>query len=261
MKFGFCGRFSDAASLAVLGGQYLEPGVSSELRPLDSDEAYYQGLRQTLNESGIAAEVFNLMVPGHLRITGPSRDGAALSRYMTEASRRAAGVGGKVLVFGSAGARNVEPGESYEKAWGDIRRFLVDSADIVADAGLVIAIESLASNHCTTLTSVAEVVRMAQDVGRPDAVGVLSDLYHVNCDYQSFDETAAAGKWLRHVHIACGSDRHAPTDDDYDELVSFFGALRRAGYNDRVSVEADITDFDAAVSTAMPVMRRAWAAA
>ena len=57
---------------------------------------------------------------------------------------------------------------------------------------MTLAIEPLNTGECNFINGVAEAVSLAQEVNHP-SVKVLSDLYHVNLERQSFEETRAAG--------------------------------------------------------------------
>jgi len=214
-----------------------------------------------LNEAGISVDAFNLLVPASLKVTGPDRNAGALVEYMKVACSRAAELGGKVLIFGSAGARQAPVGYDIEIAAQEIVDFLKSVADIVKNSGLELVIEPLEKAACNIVNSVNEGVEIVKRVGRADVINVLSDLYHVTQDGQSFTETANAGPLLRHVHVACGADRHPPAWQDSGELISYFLALTTAGYDERVSIEAHWEEFEPAAAEALEVLNHCWSAA
>ncbi len=260
MKFGICTGAEKAPIVAQLGYDYIELTVVGALKPQESDSAHVNSLNQLLIEAGLHAEAFNVLLPGDLRVTGPSVDPIAQKKYLETACQRAAALGGKILVFGSGGARNVPEGYDREKAWEEIRAFLSIAADAAADNGICLVIEPLNHKECNILNSVAEAVEMAKQVNRPEAVAVLSDLYHVTVDEQSFEETAEAAKLglLRHVHVACTTERRVPREEDLDVLVRYFSAFKKYGYEGRISIEAGSKDFNTDAKIGLSIMRQAW---
>lgn len=260
MKFGICTAPDNLSLVTQQGFDYIEPGVSGVLRPHESEPPELETLEKTFAASTVRAQAFNVLLPGTLRVVGPDRDVAALERYLETACLRASRLGARVLVFGSGGARNVPDGFSRAQAWGEIKEFLGLAGAAAARQNIVIAIEPLNRKECNILNSVEESAQMAREVALPESVGVLSDLFHVFVENQSFEETAQAARegWLRHVHVACTSDRHAPRKEDRDVLARFFTALKGGGYDKRISIEAGMKDFASDAPIALGVMREEW---
>ena len=93
--------------------------------------------------------------------------------------------------------------------------------------------------------------------GHP-AVGVLSDLYHVTQEGQSYEETREAAPWLRHVHVAGRKERRAPVAEDREFLRSYFAVLKEIGYAGRISIEGAVGRFADSGRRRWHVMREAW---
>jgi sugar phosphate isomerase/epimerase len=202
-------------------------------------------------------EAFNVLLPWDLKVTGDSVDPERQVRYLRSGFARAAALGGKVAVFGSGGARQVPEGFSRDTAYRQIREFLLRAGDAAAAAGIDIAVEPLNITECNILNSVAEAVRVVDQANHP-AVHVLSDLYHVDHDSQSFDETANAGARLRHVHIASCPARGNPTTADSALLTDYFRAARKAGYDGRISIEGSWENLERDAASSLAAVRAAW---
>ena len=74
------------------------------------------------------------------------------------------------------------------------------------------------------------------DLGNPDSIGILWDLFHANIEDRDFAETIAKiGHKIRHVHVA-DSNRAFPGygHTDFDGI---FGLLYRAGFDGYASFE------------------------
>lgn len=259
MRFGVCTGVESLSLLAEAGYDYIELGVTSALAPEKPEEAAMPPLTAAFAASRLKAEAFNVMLPGDLKVVGPETDTARQDRYLETAFRRAAMLGGQVVVFGSGGARGIPPGWAREEAERQIVEFLKRGGPIAERHGVQIAIEPLNVTECNIINSVAEGVRLARAVDHP-AVRVLSDLYHVDHDGQSYEETREAAPLLRHVHVA-GAGRRAPTSEDHEFLRGYFAVLKASGYADRVSIEGSWDDLATQAGDSLAVLRRAWAAA
>jgi sugar phosphate isomerase/epimerase len=261
MKFGCCSDLTNAALLKSLGFDYIELAVSRDLQPLEGTVSPVFDIKEALEAAGIPVEAFNLLLPPSLKVTGASRSPSLLIEYMTRACYRAAEFGASTLVFGSGGARMVPDGFEFRTAQEQIIEFLQTVADLAKTNGLMIVIEPLQKAECNIINSVSDAVEIATVVARADAVSVLSDLYHVTQDGQPFSQTADAGTILQHVHVACGADRHPPTWNDAGELIRYFAEVKKAGYDGRISIEADFIDFEPQAQCALEVLNHAWSAA
>ncbi|MDR3709053.1 MAG: sugar phosphate isomerase/epimerase [Capsulimonadaceae bacterium] len=259
MRFGVCEGTNNLGIIVDAGYDYVELSVAGHLAPEKPESEVLPALEKALNAASIRAEAFNGFLPGDLRVTGEGVDPERQKAYVASACKRAAALGGKSIVFGSGGARQVPDGFDRNVAYRQIREFLLRAGDAAAANGIVIAIEPLNVTECNILNSVAESTEVATQVNHK-AVQVLSDFYHVDHDGQSYDETALAGKLLRHVHIASPGNRKNPVAADIPILTEYFRALRKAGYDQRISIECGWPDFAKDAASSLDVVRKAWAA-
>ena len=259
MRFGICAGPENRDALLAAGYDYIELTVAGALQPEKDKEDVMPPLRAVFAASALKPEAYNVLLPGDLKVVGPETDPARQERYLEAAFARAASLGGQVAVFGSGGARRIPPEWPREEAQRQVREFLGRGGAAAARHGITIAIEPLNVSECNFINSVAEAVALAREVNHP-AVAVLSDLYHVDHDGQSYEETRAAAPWLRHVHVA-GEGRRAPQPADHAFLRDYFAVLKASGYHGRVSIEGSWEDLPAQAPEALAVLRRAWDAA
>ncbi len=261
MHFGVCAGVSKAESIAAAGWDYLELSVSSELVFELEDSAAWAEKKAALLALPLPCETFNLFVPGKLKITGPEVNQAALTRYIHTALTRAAEVGGKIIVFGSGGARQLPDGWSREQAHAQLVWFLNQCADAHETTGVVVAIEPLNRVECNVLHTVAEGAALAREVGRP-GVQNLADTYHMehNGD-ESLADILASADCLVHVHTA-DTGRKAPGTGSYDH-AALFETLKDAGYDARISIECYFTEgqFEAELAAALAHLKAAYRSA
>ncbi len=257
MRFGVCIGPENWAAAAAAGYDYVEGAIASMLKPHQDRAEVMPVLQQTMVPLPIKVEAYNVLLPGVIKVVGPEVDPSIQTTYLEEAFVRAALLGGQIAVFGSGGSRGLPEGWSYNQAWQQAREFLTRAGDAAARHGISVAIEPLNRGECNFINSVQEATQLAQEVDHP-YVGVLSDLYHVAVEGQSYEETRAAGHLLRHVHIAGAVGRQAPNENDLTYLIPYFRVLKEMGYHGRISIEGGWGDFEAQAAMSLVVMRRAW---
>ncbi|WP_026487344.1 sugar phosphate isomerase/epimerase family protein [Caldanaerobius polysaccharolyticus] len=251
MKFGICtSNFDKADLLKDLGYDYLEFSLAGVMSMTDIQ---FKDLLNSSERSPLKVEAFNSFVRT-LKVVGDGVDWVALKDYVKAAMERANALGGKIVVFGSAGARNVPEGYPREKAWNQIADFLRMAGDEAAKYGIYIAIENLNKNESNILNTVEEGLNMVKSVGHSN-VKVLADYYHMAVENEGFDAIIKADSNLVHTHIASGTNRTYPSEKDKDRYDLFFDALKDINYNGRVSIEARLTD-ESDYANAIKVLKR-----
>jgi sugar phosphate isomerase/epimerase len=260
MRFGFCSAFEHFPTIAAAGFDYFEPPLAAALKPEEPAATVMPRLLEVAERQKIQAEAFNVFLPGDLKITGPSVDPDRQRTYLESAFDRVRSLGGDTVVFGSAGARGVAEGFATAEASRQIIAFLKLAGSIAAENNLKIVVEPLNRGECNIINSVAEGLELVRAVNS-SAVKVLSDLYHVDLEHQSYAETRDAGEHLYHVHVAGALGRRAPILADVDYLARFFAVLKAMGYSKRISVEGNTNDVARDAPVALDACRKAWAIA
>ncbi len=234
MKFGICDSNLDRIPIAAAAGaDYVELAVSGNLMPLEPDEVW-EPVRQQIMALPLKPEAFNNFFPGAVRVTGPDVDWAKVEAYAARAIQRAAMVGGKVMVVGSGGARNVPDGFSWDEAWAQLRHLFQMMGPIAAKWGITIVIEPLRRQESNIVNLVTEGLRMAREVNHPN-IKALADFYHMDELGEPLEHLLDAGPDLGHVHVA-DTGRFRPGSGVYP-YPTFFRYLKQAGYDRRISME------------------------
>jgi D-psicose/D-tagatose/L-ribulose 3-epimerase len=267
MKFGICCGPQTMASPALLietahnaGADYLEFGVASVMSNEGRD---FETLQKAFDGAAVRVEAFNSFVPASHRLTGPDVDLPAALEYCRVALGRCHALGADVVVLGSAGARRVPDGFDSKIARQQFLQFCRELAPIAQDANVVIAIEPLNSREDNLVLSVAQGAQIVDEVAHP-SIQLLADLYHIEEESQSLQETGDAGARLRHTHVA-DVGRVAPGFAENGEapFTEFFRQLRRAGYDHlpqpRCSFEGEIDDFAAQAKPLLAHLHKRWA--
>jgi sugar phosphate isomerase/epimerase len=217
------------------------------------DESEYQRVLAQVRQSSIPVEACNVMYPGSLRLTGAAIDSKAVRAYLEMAYSRAAELGAKVLVFGSAGARNVPAGFPLEEAWLQLVAMLRAAGPIAAKNGLTICIEPLNMAESNIIQTAAEGFTLAKLVNHPQ-VRLLVDYYHMARDGEDCGIIRTARGMVQHAHFADPDGRAYPGENK-PRFNDFFGALKDIGYTGRVSLEAGFQNFSKEAPRACAIMR------
>lgn len=250
IRLGICTDEHHAAALKEMGYDYFELSMN---RMAAFTEAEFDALRADCAQTGLVCEVMNCMLPSSLAVTGEHVDEAALRAYLDHAFGRASLLGVQVVVFGSGASRRVPDGFPFDEAWRQIAAFL-RLADAYAEKyGLTIAIEPLNTVECNILNYVSEATALCALLETAH-VRALGDYYHMAAGKESVAALTHAGQSLAHVHIACPGARTYPLPGDGADYASLFDALRRAGYEGRVSIEGAAKDFAADAKAAFALL-------
>ena len=252
MRFGICTGLENVNRLAEAGYDYIELGVQRALIP-EADETEFQKIREQVAAAPLTPEAYAGFIPGELRVTGDNVDFARLSRYVETACRRGRELGGEVIVYGSAASRNLAEGDSRERALAQVAEFLDMAADHGEAHGMTIVVEPICRREGNLIRTVADGLAMAKRVNRKP-VKALADLYHVWQEDEPMQNILDAAEWLAHVHIAEPVKRSYPGNDDFD-FTDFFTALKKAGYDGRVSCECKFDNFETDIETALRTMK------
>jgi sugar phosphate isomerase/epimerase len=242
-------------SLTNAGCDFAEFGVGM-VAP-DLPDAAFEAFRRVVADSPLAAECYNSFIPPDIRLVGPDRDPHRIERYVAVATERVAATGGKIIVFGSGGARRVPDGYPRESAEDELVDFLRVTAEHARRLGITIAIEPLNRSESNILNSVEESVALARRVDREE-IRVLVDFYHLTLEEEPMSHIVDAGECLAHVHVA-DTGRLYPGSGSYP-YPDFYAALRDARYDARISVECNWRDYDHEVVAAMRFLRESYAA-
>lgn len=237
MKIGLCGDRSLLDLATRAGCSYLEGNLQT-LAGEGFDEMCAQ-----VDASKIKMEAFNVMLPAQLKVTGPGVALEDVRAYLNLVLPRAARLGGKIIVFGSSGARNVPEDFDPVRAFEQLVVFLRMAGPLAANVGITIAVEPLRPQESNIINTVRDGLKLALAVGH-DNVKCLADFYHMGQQGEGMEGILQAGDMLAHCHIARPEGRLHPLPNDGQDYGPFFGALREIGYQGRLSIEASSPDIE-----------------
>ncbi len=236
--------------MAALDFDYAELSLS-HLAVLPDGE--FRGLAGRVARSGLRCEACNNFFPPSVRLTGPDAILPAALDYAARAMERAARLGVRTIVFGSASAKNIPRGYAYGAAWIQIVELLRQLGPIARQHELTIVIEPINRAESNLINRVAEGLQLMREVDHPN-ICLLVDYYHLMLERQDPAIILEAGNAIKHIHIARVEDRSFPTQWE-SGFTPFFAHLRRLRYEGRCSIEAFTNDFTADARQALQTLR------
>jgi len=233
VSIGVCTRDIDGA--AKYGFDYVEPSAADMAAMSEDDFRQYA---DKVLASPIRCDCFNgLIRRPDLKVVGESVPTPALQEYLERCLARCRRLGASIVVWGSAGSRNVPEGFSRDRASGQIADFLRMAGDIGRKHDVTIAIEPLRHQESNILNTGAEALEMVRKVKHPN-VRMIIDYYHLREENEDSRILETGQKEIVHLHFANPHGRVWPHDlNEDDHYAAFFGYLKKTGFSGGISVE------------------------
>ncbi|GCE07594.1 sugar phosphate isomerase/epimerase family protein [Dictyobacter aurantiacus] len=258
MKFGICTSFRTISQLNEIALDYLEENVQRFLIP-ERPQVEFEELLHAVRQLPFPVEAANSLLPADLRlIESPSQhvDRPRLESYMRTALRRAEQAGIRIFVFGSGGARNYPADIEKEAAAQQLAEHMATWSGWAREHGVQIVLEPLRYEETNILNTVAEGGALVSTIAGSGA-RLLADVYHMACNGEDPESILPYRSLLAHVHVAEKQDRAAPGHHGED-FRPYFSALHRAGYDQRISIECNWSDFSSEAVPALAQLRTQW---
>jgi sugar phosphate isomerase/epimerase len=251
-KLGWCAPLDQGERVKEAGYDFIEvPLADFGLY----DAASLIAAKRAVTKAPIPLTVFNWFYPLNFSIVGDAVDAPRVKAYLARAAELMQHAGARSAVLGSAWSRNVPQGFSRARAEEQILENYHCVADAFQGSGIVIGIEAQNRKEANIITCVAEAVRYAQTVNRPQ-IRVMADFYHMDEEQEPLSELRTYADWIVHVQVA-DSGRVNPGAGIYD-YESFINFLNEGGYNGTVSVECMVAIPQAEMRRSLKFLRRYW---
>ena len=131
-------------------------------------------------------------------------------------------------------------GEDLDRGWSQLRKSIVELLDYTEGTDLVLLIEPAHQAESTLILTVADGLRMIEEVGS-ERLGILLDTGHANVNGENLAKVVASLRDVPfHVHIDDNhgdSDAHLIPGDGKIDFAPFARALKRVNYQGFVSAE------------------------
>lgn len=261
MRIGYCTNLLNTQADGT-GSQFIKKGKAKGFDYIELplaqmvalNDADYHYLKEKLSASGLGCEACNNFFPPHIRLTGNDVDYGKIEDYLAQALGKAAGLGVKVIVFGSPMSKNIPEGFPRDKAWSQLVELLRFIDPLAGENGITVAIEPISKGESNFINTAAEGLKLARDADREN-IRLLIDYYHLALENENPEIILEAAPFLKHIHFADPQGRAYPQEVK-DEYVAFVNLLKHVGYEGRISIEALSKDFDREAGHSVEIMRQ-----
>lgn len=242
MKIGHCIKIPAYEIAASLGYDFAEvSGI--ELTALSEEELNRTAAQA--EKTGMPYHAVNLYCDKSLAFVGDRFDAAQAKAYAAQLFSRASRLGIRYVGIGAPGSRNLPDGYDRSKADLEMLEFLKITASEAEQYGISILLEAVNHNFCNYINTPEEALALIDRAGLSN-LGLVLDFCHMIPDGQEPEDYVFAIERASHLHIGHAelSGRRGPlTEADLPYLLRVRDAVRKAGYDRTISVEADGTDF------------------
>lgn len=236
MKFGVCCSYNKVSLVQKMKYDYIELNFNELVKMSDKE---YNKLCSKVEKHKFPVEALNSVFPPSMKIVGDSVNIDEIKAHVTKGIKRAVPLGVKVVVIGSGGARTIPDGFDRNIAEEQFINVLRLCGDIGAEHNIEIVIEPLQSGETNLIHTVAQGIDCYHRTNHPN-VKCLADFYHVFMSGESLEAIENSNGLIRHAHIARpNADRRMPSIKELDTCRSWALALKKCGYDMRLSLEGD----------------------
>ena len=238
MILGVCtGTDENSVKMAKeIGYRYIETGI----RGFYENRAGLDATLSTLDKYKIRCEVGQHPFPGEYDPSGKQSKEALekIRDYMYELISATSDLNIEKLVMGAGGARTLPSPDKYDNVveqMADICKYSI--SPVLDHFGIILTLEGLVKGETNMMNTTDESVNIVKLANEPN-IKVMVDLYHAANENEKFEDFVNYKGYIMHSHIGKPVPRVMPSRDDGYDYKPFFDALRSAGFNGRMSVEA-----------------------
>lgn len=242
--------FEVAENLIAVGYEYIELPLA---QIMELSDEMFDNLKQKILSQGINIEACNNFFPSSIRLTGSEVNYKKIMEYSDKAFFRAKELGARIIVFGSAGARNVPEEFSYRKAQEQIFTLLKKLSELARKYDHTIVVEHLTRQESNIINSVSEALELVRSIER-DNIKLLIDYYHMIIENENPEIILQTRNYVRHIHFCEPKGRVFPTflNPDYEVFFKYLNSIQ---YNERISIEAFSSNYMADAKVSLGVLR------
>ena len=272
MRYGFCTGFATdplfsslEAAVSLWGFDYIEYPLMSIAALSEAD---FSNLRERLQRAHLACDCMCNLFPASVPVIGERVNEKQIREYLDTAFGRAAILGVKKLIFGSAGARK-RGGLAKETADRQFLASLLILEEYCSRYRMLLILEEYCSryrmqvlleairvgeaDYINTLSEGAEMVILAQKAGCTH-IALMADLFHMNSNGEDCLDLKKYFPLIRHIHI-CETERKLPSQPVSDSLRQETELLQSLQYNLTASYESIMPVNDAQGKQALSLLK------
>jgi len=256
MKFGCFGFTNQIEMIEKLGYDCIELDLSEIV---SMSEREVSSLRRRVEASRLGFEVFSGLIPLTVRFHAPDFDETYWLEHIRTAARRAAALGCVMIPFGAGKCRSIpEDCPSIQTAKDHVTHLVRTISDIVGEHGITLVVEPLGPANSNYVNTIPEAEAFLRTVNRSNCL-TMCDLRHMHKQDEPLCHIPQYATKIRHAHIDYpqGTARLFPQEGDGYDYAPYFQALRDAGYNAILTIEATAyTDFEREAGSALAYLQK-----
>lgn len=218
-----------------------------------SDRQFVENL-QAIKQLRVPLFASNIVIPGELKVVGPSVDEKSVLSYVEIVFQRAQAAGLKMIIWGSGGSRGVPEGFDHEKAREQFVYMAKKVAELASKYNIILALESLNSTEANFINTVREALEVVKAVDHKN-LRLCVDIYHMLKEGESPDIIADTKKYIVYCELAEKEGR-TPPGVQGDDFRPYFSALKSVGYQGKIVIECRWKDFATQGNSAYQVLRK-----
>src|SRR5579859_1610057 len=256
MRFG-CAITPEQISDAIAAGyDYIEL-AARDLHPEGNHELALQTVSQTLARAHypLKIEVFWGLLPRDIPIVGPDLDEERLQRYLHRVFNAMWALGGMLVVLANGSARRIPDGFPRDQAERQFAGVLDLIRSECARNSLDLVLEPVNRAETNMLNTLEESCSFLTDHHVEDVM-LLADLYHLTAEHEPLEVLQSCHTLIGHVHVA--DTNRLPPGQGTADFLAFFRALRRIGYNSRITLRCEWSDFTQEAAAALALIKQTW---
>lgn len=243
MRLGCSISARNLPAIAVMkeaGYDFVEARINEMYNMTDAE---LDAFGEETEKYGYKCEAVNCLFLSEIKVAGPEVDFKKIEEYLAALFERTAPrFGYEAVVFGSGTSRMLPEGFPYEKATEQTiyicNEFL---APMAKKYGFKIALEELNGGETNFMNYLSEAYDIALKVNKPE-IGVVCDSYHIALSGEPYNIIEKMGDKIVHAHTANPVNREYPKEGDGHRYDLFLESMRKAGYDERVTVESFINE-------------------
>lgn len=252
MRLGCFGFAKDVETIEKAGYDSAELNICETVA---MSEAEFSEFSRRCRGTALGFEVFSGCMPLSERIHDEGFDREHWMEHFRRGAYRTAKLGCRIWPFGAGKCRSIPQGKDRAECEERVRLFVKDLCVILQKEGIALVVEPLGPANSNYLQTIGDTAAFTAGVGEKNCF-VMCDMRHMVKSGDAFSEIIKYRDVIRHAHIdyPLGDDRLFPKEGDGYDYVPYLEALKRAGYEGILGVEAtEYTDMlaDSAASTTL----------
>ncbi len=237
MRFGCFGFAGDIDSIASAGFDSAELDLMELSRMTD---AQFRAFAARARGTGLGFEAFSGFMPLTERIHDPAFSAPKWFDHAKKCAERTRELGAVLWPMGAGRCRSLPEGAADESAAkARVADFFGGVARAIGGYGILLAVEPLGPAYSNYLQKIGEVAEFARSLGVSNC-RAMCDLRHMLAASDPMEAIGENADALSHAHIdyPVGPERRFPAPNDGMDYRPYVAALKRAGYQGLLTVEA-----------------------